>query len=69
MGSLAVRGGGPYTKSIRSLSSGERILLYPAVSEKVSFEAMLQGHQILVRTINLDQARVGIQADLLDLLS
>jgi 5-methylcytosine-specific restriction enzyme subunit McrC len=41
------------------------VLLYPAVGEMPPFQAMIQGHEIRVLTINLDQAWQTIRADLL----
>jgi 5-methylcytosine-specific restriction enzyme subunit McrC len=62
-----------YLKNAEALgdefTNARGILLYPAVGEKVSFEAILQGHRVLVRTINLDQGWKYIQSDLLDLLN
>ena len=62
-----------YLKNAEAMSNeflnAKGILLYPAVGEKVSFEAVVQGHQVQVRTINLDQAWAGIRADLLSLLN
>ena len=59
-----------YLKNAEALgdeySSAKGILLYPAVGEKVSFEAVVQGHQMLVRTINLDQPWKDIRTDLLE---
>src|SRR5262249_34289219 len=62
-----------YLKNAEALgdefTNARGILLYPAVGEKVSFEAILQGHPVLVRTINLDQGWKYIQSDLLGLLN
>jgi 5-methylcytosine-specific restriction enzyme subunit McrC len=51
------------------LASARGILLYPAVGQKVSFEATVQGHQMQVRTINLDQPWKGIRTDLQGMLN
>jgi 5-methylcytosine-specific restriction enzyme subunit McrC len=62
-----------YLKNAEALgdeySRAKGVLLYPAVGEKVSFEAVVQGHLMQVRTINLDQPWKGIRTDLLDLLN
>ena len=62
-----------YLKNAEALggefSNTRGILLYPAVGEKVSFGAVVQGHQMQVRTINLDQPWKDIRTDLLDLLN
>jgi 5-methylcytosine-specific restriction enzyme subunit McrC len=50
-------------------ANAKGILLYPAVGEKVSFEALVQGHKIQVSTINLDQPWINIRSDLLGLLT
>jgi 5-methylcytosine-specific restriction enzyme subunit McrC len=42
------------------------VLLYPAVGETPPFEAMIQGHEVRVLTINLDQPWQQIRADLLN---
>lgn len=46
-------------------SAAKGVLLYPAVGETPPFEAMIQGHEIRVLTINLDQPWQHIRADLL----
>jgi 5-methylcytosine-specific restriction enzyme subunit McrC len=62
-----------YLKNAEALgdefTNARGILLYPAVGEKVSFEAVIQGHPTLVRTINLDQPWKCIQSDLLGVLN
>ena len=62
-----------YLKNAESLgdefANAKGILLYPAVGEKVSFEALVQGHQMQVRTINLDQPWIHIRSDLLSVLN
>jgi 5-methylcytosine-specific restriction enzyme subunit McrC len=50
--------GGPYRNA-------EGILLYPAVGEKISFSAHIQGHRMRVNTLNLDQPWQKIRSDLL----
>jgi 5-methylcytosine-specific restriction enzyme subunit McrC len=62
-----------YLKNAEALGdqflSAKGILLYPAVGEKVSLDALVQGHKIVVRTINLDQEWQGIRSDLLEVLN
>lgn len=43
----------------------EGVLLYPAVGEKIAFEAVIQGHLVRVCTVNLDQDWRGVRGDLL----
>lgn len=45
--------------------NAEGILLYPAVGEKIAFEAVIQGHPVRVNAINLDQPWQDIRGDLL----
>ncbi len=48
--------------------NAEGILLYPAIGEKLSFKAKIQGHPVRVCSINLDQPWQMIRSDLLDVL-
>ena len=48
--------------------NAEGILLYPAVGEKLSFKAEIQGHSVRVCSIKLDQPWQMIKSDLLNLL-
>ena len=46
----------------------EGILLYPAVGEKIAFEAVIQGHRVRVCTVKLDQDWRGVRGDLLGIV-
>ncbi len=48
-------------------STAKGVLLYPAVGETPPFEAVIQGHEIRVVTINLDQPWPNIRTNLLSL--
>ena len=48
--------------------NAEGILLYPAVGEKIAFQAVIQGHPVRVNTINLDQPWQEIRSDLLEIV-
>ena len=49
-------------------ADAEGILLYPAVGEKLSFNAQIQGHMVRVCTVNLDQPWQQIRSDLLEVV-
>jgi 5-methylcytosine-specific restriction enzyme subunit McrC len=74
---LAGRFGGKKLRSahlyqLLAYSTGPRyegMLLYPVVNESLALDYRLNGHWLMVRTINLDQPWVGIRGDLLRLFS
>jgi 5-methylcytosine-specific restriction enzyme subunit McrC len=49
-------------------NNAEGILLYPAVGDKITFAADIQGHLVRVCTVNLDQPWQVIQSELLDII-
>jgi 5-methylcytosine-specific restriction enzyme subunit McrC len=61
-----------YSKNAEAIGpeyrNAEGVLLYPAVGEKLSFRAEMQGHQVRVFTINLDQPWQLIRSDFLSLV-
>jgi 5-methylcytosine-specific restriction enzyme subunit McrC len=52
----------------REYLKAEGILLYPAIGEKLSVSAEIQGHPVRVCSINLDQPWQMIRTDLLEIL-
>jgi 5-methylcytosine-specific restriction enzyme subunit McrC len=52
----------------REYLNAEGILLYPAIGEKLSIKAEIQGHPVRVCSINLDQPWQMIRTDLLEIL-
>ncbi len=61
-----------YLKNAEALgpaySDAEGVLLYPAVGDKLAFDAHIQGHHIRVCTVNLDQPWQLIRSDLLSVI-
>ena len=50
-------------------NDAEGILLYPSVGDQIAFDAKIQGHNVRVRTVNLDQPWQKIRSELLAVIN